>query len=746
MIFRPIAFSLLFIVLSFGHKQCIDTSGPKTTAMNYCIDYTGDTCCSSSIESNLILNAELLRIKGTACTDFLCKEFMKRIFCVQCDPWSAHLFNQEGQPNSANMSVIPYLCPTYCSTFYQTCRNTLMNWNGTSPWNSNYIYTNYPTETSFCSNFNVPDGIQTCYNGTKFVPTDAPTVPTSVESICIEYYAPNTLDQAGRIIGMASPNDGTDRLFFSHQNGTITIRKRSDGSRIGTFATIPNIILDGEAGLLNIIFHYNYGVTGRFFAMYSCSNCVDICTINMDCNGGTCSGGVCSGDHTVVLAEYSVMSNNLNVLNLSSRRVLLSYKKPFRNHNGGTLLFGPSNHLYVTIGDGGSGNDPYNMSQNRNYLMGKILRINVDQTPYAPGKQYVIPSDNPFIGERWPEIWAFGLRNPWRGSLDRENPSDFYVGDVGQDLKEEVDLIVKGGNYGWKYYDGTTQLYGTIIPTRINPILEYPHTWGGASIIGGYVYRGNKNPCIRGKYIYGDNTGPLWMAYKDTNGVYITNRTSTKCDPSNLGCIAPGNIFGFGEDEFGDIYILGGNAIVRTINASRCNQCYTVPVPTNNGSRINVMADAFVKGPPDNGVNYGRAQTIEVKFCGNCINLYRETFLKFNISQIPTNFISVKLEIGVRQTFTNPFPFAVEYVANNSWGEMSITWNNKPLSSTPSVNYQWVLGQTTMSIDVTSHVMQARSVGSSILSLKLQRDAGNTVDKLEMYSRETIYPPALVIS
>ena len=244
----------------------------------------------------------------------------------------------------------------------------------------------------------------------------------------------------------------------------------------------------------------------------------------------------------------------------TSEQILLEIDQPFSNHNGGHIAFGPDGYLYIAVGDGGKANDPYNNGQNLSTLLGSILRIDVSRVDSENG--YKVPPDNPFVnidGNAKTEIWAYGLRNPWRFSFDRDT-GDLWAGDVGQNRFEEIDLIKIGGNYGWKIMEGLScfprgkQCDSSGI---LSPVIEYGRA-DGCSVTGGYVYRGKRLPSLFGAYIYGDFcTGNIWAFRYD--GTSVTEHL--KLVDSNL------RISSFAEDRDGEIYIVSyTKGIYRLVN------------------------------------------------------------------------------------------------------------------------------------------------------------------------------------
>ena len=321
----------------------------------------------------------------------------------------------------------------------------------------------------------------------------------------------------------ALPNASDARLFVAEQAGVVRVIKSDKTVDETPFLDIKNKVKSGgEMGLLGLAFHPKVDVNNYFFVNYT------------------------NKDMYTVIARYTI-STQTGRADVASEKVLLKIKQPYTNHNGGGLVFGPDGYLYIGMGDGGSANDPENRAQNKNELLGKMLRINVDG-----GDSYAVPPDNPFVKEGGkPEIWAMGLRNPWRYSFDRKT-GDLYIADVGQGQYEEVDLqpaASKGGeNYGWRCYEGA-QPFKTDgcqpAETYSKPILQYDHGDSRCSVTGGYVYRGTKYPALDGQYFYADYcSGQIFYAHKSTAGWESVLGLKTTFQPST-----------FGEDGAGELLL-----------------------------------------------------------------------------------------------------------------------------------------------------------------------------------------------
>jgi glucose/arabinose dehydrogenase len=329
-------------------------------------------------------------------------------------------------------------------------------------------------------------------------------------------------------VGVTNAGDGSGRLFILEQAGVIRIFQ--NGNLLPTpFLDIRNRVLSGgERGLLGLAFHPQYAQNGYFYINYT------------NLQGNT------------VIARYQVSANDPNRADPSSEKRLIFVQQPFPNHNGGEVTFGPDGYLYLGLGDGGSQGDPNGNGQSLNTLLGKILRIDVNH-----GDPYAIPPNNPFQGKGKAEIWAYGLRNPWRFSFDGAT-GDLYIGDVGQDLWEEIDFLPAGSpggtNFGWNYmeashpYDNHTPPQGLKLT---GPVAEYSHEFGCA-VAGGYVYRGKQLPGWQGVYLFGDYcSGIVWGLLRSPDGTWQQKQLY-----QNVGRISS-----FGEDEAGEIYLtdLNGN-------------------------------------------------------------------------------------------------------------------------------------------------------------------------------------------
>ncbi len=360
--------------------------------------------------------------------------------------------------------------------------------------------------------------------------------PANVDTMAAAPLFINTIKVAEMLtapVGMAVANDGSNRLFVLEQPGRIRIIK--NGKLLTQpFLDVTNKVDElnigySEKGLLGMAFHPQYKHNGLFYIYYSAPSSVS------------------GSDHNSIIAAYKVSASNVDIAD-TAETIVLSIEEPESNHNGGQLAFGPDGNLYIGLGDGGGAGDQHGTignGQNLNTLLGKILRINVDNLPYS------IPADNPFqeTNER-KEIYAYGLRNPWRFSFDSKT-GQLFCGDVGQNKFEEVDIIEKGKNYGWRIMEGNHCYENENCNTNnlTYPIYEYEHSVG-ISITGGYVYNGNAIEKLKNVYVFADWTGKLFGLKNDGNWQHFNINVNGKSN--DVGC----KINAFGQDESAELYFL----------------------------------------------------------------------------------------------------------------------------------------------------------------------------------------------
>lgn len=360
-----------------------------------------------------------------------------------------------------------------------------------------------------------------------------------------------------------------DRLFVVEQGGKIKIIQGDGTVNTTPFLDISGQISSGgERGLLGLAFHPDYTNNGYFYVNYSKPN----------------------GDTQI--SRFSVDSGNPDIADQNSELPIIDYSQPFSNHNGGCLAFGPDGYLYIASGDGGSSGDPGNRAQNINLLLGKLLRIDVDNP--SGGNNYGIPANNPFVGNpnAREEIWAYGLRNPWRFSFDLTE-NNLWIGDVGQSNLEEINRVSvaeAGLNYGWRCYEGTQPFNTQNCPPQSEitfPIAEYTHASGNCSITGGYVYRGSVYSDIAGLYFFADYCSGM-IGTVDGSGNLI--------DHGNFS----GNWVSFGEDvnkelyivdKGGSIYKITGDPIIGTEDFSLENTLSMLPNPASENVTFSLKND-----------------------------------------------------------------------------------------------------------------------------------------------------------
>ena len=370
-------------------------------------------------------------------------------------------------------------------------------------------------------------------------------------------------------------NVGDDRLFIVEKRGVIEILQLDGTTNPTPFLDIQNIVLTpggnyDERGLLGLAFHPDYINNGYFYVNY------------IDNFGNT------------QISRFSVSTSDPSIADPDSEFQILEVEQPYINHNGGCLRFGPEGYLYIGLGDGGSAGDPENRSQNLQTLLGKMLRIDIDNTEGSTN--YAVPSNNPFVGDpnALDEIWSYGLRNPWRFSFDSET-DELWIGDVGQGSMEEIDraaATVSGQNYGWRCYEGTQEYNTSGCPNQSEltfPVAEYSHSGGNCSITGGYVYRGEIYENFLGIYFYADFcSGEIGTIDQSNNQI--------NHGPFN------GSWVSFGEDKnkelyiidnFGSIYKIEGNILSTT--DFNINTVSIYPNPASNNLNVKSSNNSYIK-------------------------------------------------------------------------------------------------------------------------------------------------------
>lgn len=667
--------NLLLLLLpdpSFSHPLCTDSRAPFTlnTTLSFC-PYNGSSCCNSTHDLQLQKQFQAMNISDAACASLL-----KSILCAGCDPYSAELFTVSSVPRpvavlcnssvSANSSQSSQAANDFCSNVWDTCQNvnvlnspfapSLKGQTG-SPANSSFskLTVVWQSKGDFCNAFGGASTDESvCYAGepVKLNNTETPSDP---HGLCLEKIG------NGSYLSMVAHPDGSNRAFFSSQQGKIwlaTIPEQGSGETLGFDESSPFIDLTDEVyfntafGMMGMAFHPNFAQNGRFFASFNCDKvkwpgCTGRCSCNSDVNCDPSKlapdNGAQPCQYQTVIAEYTANDTATKAslgttAKPSEVRRIFTMGLPFTSHHGGQILFGPSDgYLYFMMGDGGGvGGDPHNFSQNKKSLLGKIMRLDVDNIPSAAEidkldlwGNYSIPKDNPYSedSDLKPEIWALGVRNPWRCSFDSERPSYFMCADVGQDTYEEVNVITKGGNYGWRVYEGPNPFTPQQSPggntssesiSPIFPVMGYYHSdinknEGSASITGGYFYRSQIDPCMYGRYLYGDlYAGAMWAGTEtpENSGNFTTRNIPFSCGrDSPIQCTSlPGSalpslgyIFSFGEDNRKDNFILASSGVYRVVRPSRCN--YTCskenvtavgsPSPTSPPSNASQLRGSF---------------------------------------------------------------------------------------------------------------------------------------------------------
>ncbi|KAM7399399.1 hypothetical protein PAMP_018672 [Pampus punctatissimus] len=555
------------------HPQCLDYKPPfePREPLVFCKEYTKFGCCDLEKDERILLRFHSIMENFDHSGFVVCGKFIRSILCQECSPYAAHLYDAEDA--NTPMRLLPGLCGDYCYNYWLQCRYTLsllLEDLGSPQEFANLTAVIEEDQRRFCNYLELKDK-QYCY----------PNVLTNTElnanlglvredpKGCLELCLQEVANGLRNPVAMIHANDGSHRFFVAEQLGYVWVYL-ANGSRIDRpFLNLTRAVLTSpwagdERGFLCIALHPRFTTVRKAYVYYSVS---------------------VKKEERIRISEFTLSAHDDNQLDHSSERTILEVVEPASNHNGGQLLFGHDGYLYIFIGDGGRAGDPFGKfgnSQNKSTLLGKALRVDVNNND--DGAPYNIPSDNPFLGEGQtrPEIYAYGVRNMWRCSIDRGDTATgqgrgrMFCGDVGQNKYEEVDLIVKGGNYGWRAKEGFScydrKLCQNSSLDDVLPIFAYPHKLG-KSVTGGYIYRGCQMPNLNGLYIFGDFMSGRLMSLKEnvTTGEWQYNEI---CMGRDQTCRFPKlinsyykYIISFAEDEAGELYFLATGAPSATARA-----------------------------------------------------------------------------------------------------------------------------------------------------------------------------------
>ncbi|KAM4125060.1 hypothetical protein ACB094_01G279700 [Castanea mollissima] len=583
---------LLLTDYCFSLPLCTNMRAPFSpkTPLVFC-QYEGSVCCSSTDDIQLLSQFRAMNV-----SDLGCRSLLKSILCSRCDQFSAELYQIDSTPRkvpalcnstvSANSTLSQLAEVDFCSKVWDECKNvSILNYpyalkdRGGMPFNSTSKLTDiWQSKSAFCNEFGgASEAGEVCFDGG----------PVKIGN--------------GSYLNMVAHPDGSNRVFLSDQPGKTWLE------------TVPE---QGSGALLAIDKSNPFlDLTDKLYSDAEFGMCLCISDVSCDPSKLYPEYGAQPCQYSSIIGEFTANGTTSQpslikfcmVTSVKPQEVkrIFTMGLPFTSHHGGQILFGPENgYLYFMMGDGGNLGDPYNFAQNKKSLLGKIIRLDIDNAPtkrtlkkkiFLTGRasstsfkvawrNYSVSGDNQFAEakELQPEIWALGFRNPWRCSFDSEWPSYFLCADVGQDQYEEMDLVTKGGNYGWHVYEGPfiynppTSLGGNTSASSIDPIfpvMGYNHSEvnkgaGPASITGGYLYRSVTDPCMNGSLLF-------------TNQWVLSNILFRCAQDSPIQCsVAAGSslpslgyIFSFGEDNRKEIFILSSSGVYKIVCPSRCSRC-----------------------------------------------------------------------------------------------------------------------------------------------------------------------------
>ncbi|XP_071832534.1 HHIP-like protein 2 isoform X3 [Apostichopus japonicus] len=582
--------SASYIGITRSHPQCTDFYPPfEDVNLQFCSEYREFGCCVSDRDAALENLGQTILGNFPDDVKEECEHFLKDILCQECSPYAAHQFNMEGR-SKLDWSDFPGLCTQYCLDFHGKCAQLI-------PYITNnraLLNASAVSGQAFCTAQQIDD-VDYCFPSVLLDENFNDEVRegqigSGDDCLCLEEFANNLRNP----LALSHANDSTHRLYIMEQTGVVNVFFRNGSYLEDPFLNIEDLVYvsgrrGDERGLLGLAFHPIYAENRKFYVHYT-----------------TREGGVLH----VRISELTSFSNDTNRADPETERILIQTEEPAGNHNGGSIFFAPDGFLYISLGDGGNAGDPfgeYGNGLNLTTFLGKILRIDVDRRdgllPYA------IPPDNPFVHDDpymyFHEIFAYGVRNMWRCSVDRgdgetgEGAGRIFCGDVGQNKFEEIDIVVNGGNYGWRAKEGYSCYDRDLCNDEflgdnyVDPIHVYPHS-DGKSVTGGYVYRGCMYPHLQGLYIYGDFWNGRLFKLEESEGEWenkeICLGTKDICT-GDLWNYFPENILSFGEDEAGELYMMvtdlassthSGGKIFKFVDPNKRGnpeECHVEPIP-----------------------------------------------------------------------------------------------------------------------------------------------------------------------
>ncbi|XP_070805326.1 HHIP-like protein 2 [Pituophis catenifer annectens] len=581
-----------------GHPQCLDYGPPFQPPfhLEFCSAYETFGCCEQEKDNHIAAKYWDIMDYIDPQAQKLCGGFIKDILCQECSPYAAHLYDAENPQTP--LRNLPGLCFDYCSEFHLYCRSAitlLTDDRHVQEWCEK-------NRTHFCNILNIQDK-DYCFPDV-LKNTDLNNnlgVVVADKKGCLQLCLKEVANGLRNPVLMVHANDNTHRMFVAEQVGLVWVYL-PDGSRLEEpFLDIKQLVLTtpwvgDERGFLGMAFHPQYKENGKFYIYYSYQDKKKV--------------------EKIRISELMVSTADVNKADITTERNLLEIEQPAANHNGGEILFGLDGYLYLFTGDGGKAGDPFGKfgnAQNKSSLLGKVLRIDVEGKG-PQGRPYRIPHDNPFSSDSKarPEVYAYGVRNMWRCSVDRGDPLShrgkgrIFCGDVGQNRFEEVDIIIKGGNYGWRAKEGfecyDTKLCQNSSLEDVLPIFAYGRSVG-KSVTGGYVYRGCESPNLNGLYIFGDFMNGRLMALQEDEKTNTWKKQDI-CVGSIKACAFPGLvssyskfIISFAEDEAGELYFMAtsypsayapSGTIYKFVDPARRappGKCKQKPVPVKTKSK-----------------------------------------------------------------------------------------------------------------------------------------------------------------